>query len=225
MANGRGTRWGGHSGIPKHLIEFDGETLLRRIVRQVTETDPGAEIIISASNPAYETEDARRHEPAVNEIELDRFVPELITDDVCFLYGDTLYSTSAIRTIVSTPTAEIDFFGDERAIVAVKAADSELLRAHLGRVRRLFLAGEITSCVGWQLYQSYEGLPFDDVLLGPRFRVLEGATVGFNTPDEHEAFRIRTEPAVEMREDEVGFGGAPRLDVGVRPRLVERVQQ
>ncbi|MGM1018815.1 MAG: NTP transferase domain-containing protein [Actinomycetota bacterium] len=189
MANGRGTRWGGHAGVPKHLIEFDGETLLRRIVRQVAAADPAADIVVSASDPRYDTEGARRHTPRVNEIELDRFVPELISDQVCFLYGDTLYSTSAIQSIVSVDTVELDFFGDERAIVAVKSASSSLLRAHLDHVRSLYLAGEIESCKGWQLYQSYEGLPFGEVRLGARFRVLDHATVGFNSPDEHEAFR------------------------------------
>lgn len=189
MANGRGTRWGGHSGVPKHLIEFDGETLLRRIVRQVSSFNPGAEIVISASNPLYETEGARRHTPKVNEIELDRFVPELITDEICFLYGDTLYSTPAIQRIVATTTTEMDFFGDERAIVAVKSANSELLLSHLDRVRSLYLGGEISNCVGWQVYQSYDGLPFDEPQIGPRFHVLADATVGFNSPHEHETFR------------------------------------
>ncbi|MGF2949662.1 NTP transferase domain-containing protein [Microbacterium alcoholitolerans] len=189
MANGRGTRWGGHSGIPKHLIEFDGETLLRRIVRQVTDADPGADIVISASNPAYDTVGARRHAPEVNEIELDRFVPELITDNVTFLYGDTLYSDAAIREIVTAPDAELAFFGDERAIVAVRASRREVLVQHLQRVRDLYLAGRITSCKGWQLYQSYEGLPFDQVVIGTHFHVLDAATVGFNTPDEHADFR------------------------------------
>lgn len=193
MANGRGTRWGGHSGIPKHLIEFDGETLLRRIVRQVADADPGADIIISASNPAYDTEGARRHVPAVNEIELDRFVPELITDEVTFLYGDTLYSTSAIRTIVAEPTTAIDFFGDERAIVAVKSRKRELLLHHLGRVRTLFLAQEIHACKGWQVYQSYEGIPFGPIELGPRFKSIHDATVGFNTPEEYATYHRESE--------------------------------
>lgn len=188
MANGKGTRWGGHRGIPKHLIEFDGETLLRRIVRQVSEADPTGEVVISASDPRYDTAGARRHAPQVNEIELDRFVPELISDEVCFLYGDTLYSTSAIRRIVHEPTVDIDFFGDERAIVAVKARNPDLLRSHLDRVRSLYLAGEIAHCRGWQLYQSYAGLPFGEIRVGPGFRTLREATIGFNTPEDHREF-------------------------------------
>ena len=188
MANGHGTRWGGHSGIPKHLIEFEGETLLRRITRQLRALDPDAEVVISASNPDYETEGARRHTPRVNELEIDRFVPELFVDGVCFLYGDTLYSDEAMRHILQTPTGELDFFGDERGIVAVRAGDATVLRAHFERVRGLFLAGSITSCKGWQLYQSYAGLPFDRIALDERFHVLDELTVGFNTPAEFESF-------------------------------------
>jgi hypothetical protein len=202
MANGRGTRWGGHTGVPKHLIEFDGETLLRRIVRQLAEIDPGADVVISASDPRYATAGARLHTPAVNAIELDRFVPELIDEEVCFLYGDTLYSTPAIEAIVAERPTELAFFGDERGIVAVRSGDADLLRFHLDRVRALYLSGAIGSCVGWQVYQSFEGLPFEQVRIGPRFRLLTHATVGFNSPDEHDAFRVR--------EDQMGVHGGSR---------------
>lgn len=187
MANGLGRRWGGHRGIPKHLIEFNGETLLRRIVRQVTTLDPGAEVIVSASDPRYETEGARRHTPLVNQLEIDRFVPELIVDEICFLYGDTLYSDAAMARIVSAPLRGVQFFGDERGIVAVTSADLPGLLWHLDRVRTLFLAGRIDACKGWQLYQSYEGLPFGPVEIGPTFHVLEEPTFGFNTPDDFDA--------------------------------------
>lgn len=193
MANGRGIRWGEHLGMPKHLIEYDGETLLRRIVRQVTERDPGSEIIISSKDPRYDTEGARRHAPAVNELELDRFVPELITDDVCFLYGDTLYSNAAIERIVRTSTDEMRFLGNERGIVAVRVGDGELMNRHLDHVRRLFLAGEIESCRGWQLYQSYAGQAFGEVRLEYGFTLMAEPTVGFNTPEEFEAFAQNAE--------------------------------
>ncbi|QTV80569.1 hypothetical protein [Microbacterium sp. NIBRBAC000506063] len=84
----------------------------------------------------------------MNELELDRFAPELFVDGVCFLYGDTLYSDEAMRHILATPVGDLDFFGDERGIVAVRAGDAEVLRTHFDRVRRLYLAGEIAACKG-----------------------------------------------------------------------------
>src|SRR5699024_9463988 len=80
MANGHGMRWGKHLGIPKHLISVDDETLIQRIVRQVRERDPNSDVVISSSNPLLETPGARRHAPQRNEIELDRFAPELVND-------------------------------------------------------------------------------------------------------------------------------------------------
>lgn len=188
MANGRGTRWGGHNGIPKHLIEFEGETLLRRVTRQILEADRTAQVIISAANPMYNTEGARRHKPLVNEAEIDRFPLELITDPVCFLYGDTLYSDEAIVRILATPLGELDFFGTERGIVAVRAGRGMVLKRHCERVRRLYFDGQISSCAGWAVYQSYTGLPFDGVQIGEGFHVLREFAIGFNTPAEWDAF-------------------------------------
>lgn len=207
MANGLGTRWGAHLGLPKHLIEFDGETLLRRAVRQIREHEPDGDVVISSANPAYETEGARRHTPAVNEVEIDRFPPELIEENVCFLYGDTLYADAAIERIVTEPLDGIDFFGDEDGIIAVRSSSPDELRAHLARVRRLFLAGEIASCVGWQLYQSYVGLPFGGKAIGDRFHRTAGLAVGFNTPADLEAFEKWY--AAETPDDrDAGFAGS-----------------
>lgn len=205
MANGRGTRWGRHLGLPKHLIEFDGESLLRRVVRQVREHDAESDVVISSANPAYETQGARRHTPERNELEIDRFVPELIADEVCFLYGDTLYSDTAIDRIVREPLAELDFFGDETGIVAVRSDAPGVFLAHLRRVRELFLAGEISSCVGWQLYQSYAGLPFDEKRIDGHFHRTGGSAVGFNTPADLEAFERRS---AEHPDGAAGFTGA-----------------
>lgn len=188
MANGRGTRWAQHLGKPKHLIEVEGETLLRRITRQVHEIAPGSEVIISSNSPAYETLGARRHSPLVNELEIDRFVPELFAPNVCFLYGDTYYSDEAMQEIIGEPMSGVRFFGDERGIVAVRSTDQKTLEAHFYRVRDLFLAGEIDSCVGWQLYQSYAGLEFGSPKIGPHFTRLDHHVHGFNSPDQYMSF-------------------------------------
>lgn len=184
MANGKGMRWGGHLGIPKHLITFDGETLLRRIVRQVRAADPTAEVFISSGDPRYDTEGARRHRPHRDSLEIDRFVPELITEHVCFLYGDTFYFDGAIDRIVASERPGLQFFGDDRSIVAVQSRCRETILAHLTRVRRLYLAGEIDSCIGWQLYQSATGLPFGGKTIAQDFERVDGLTAGFNTPED-----------------------------------------
>ena len=185
MADGKGTRWNNYHNIPKHLIEIDGETLLTRTVRLLRENDVRADIVITSHDPRYEVPGARRYEPQNNHLEIDRFTEELIADDVCFLYGDTFYSESVIQKIADTPAEKLLFFGNERSIVAIKVADGALFRQHVDRVRALFLAGKIEKCIGWQVYQSFEGLPFGEKTIAADYILIQDGTEDFNSPADY----------------------------------------
>ena len=185
MADGKGTRWNNYHNIPKHLIEIDGETLLARTVRLLRENDARADIVITSHDPRYEVPGARRYEPQNNHLEIDRFTEELIADDVCFLYGDTFYSESVIQKIADTPAEKLLFFGNERSIVAIKVADGALFRQHVDRVRALFLAGKIEKCIGWQVYQSFEGLPFGEKTIAADYILIQDGTEDSNSPADY----------------------------------------
>ena len=185
MADGKGTRWNNYHNIPKHLIEIGGETLLARTVRLLRENDARADIVITSHDPRYEVPGARRYEPQNNHLEIDRFTEELIADDVCFLYGDTFYSESVIQKIADTPAEKLLFFGNERSIVAIKVADGALFRQHVDRVRALFLPGKIEKCIGWQVYQSFEGLPFGEKTIAADYILIQDGTEDFNSPADY----------------------------------------
>ena len=184
MADGKGTRWQNYNDIPKHFIEINGETLLGRTVRLLRQGDPGCEVIITSHHPRYEVEGARRYEPLNNHLEIDRFTEELIEDNVCFLYGDTYYSEEAAAAIINTEAEDILFFGNQRSIVAVKVADGKLFKSHVDRVRQLFVEGKIEKCIGWQVYQSFMGLPFDEKKIESKYIVLEDGTEDYNSPED-----------------------------------------
>ena len=185
MADGKGTRWNNYHNIPKHLIEIGGETLLARTVRLLRENDALADIVITSHDPRYEVPGARRYEPRHNHLEIDRFTEELIENDACFLYGDTFYSEQVIKKIVQTPAEKLLFFGNERSIVAIKVADGALFRQHVDRVRELFLAGKIEKCIGWQVYQSFMGLPFGEKKIDAKYVLLKDGTEDFNSPEDY----------------------------------------
>lgn len=185
MADGKGTRWQNYNDIPKHFIEINGETLLARTVRLLRQGDPGCEVIITSHDPRYEVEGATRYEPVNNHLEIDRFTEELIADNVCFLYGDTYYSEDAADIIINTEAEDILFFGNQRSIVAVKVADGELFRSHVDRVRQLFIEGKIEKCIGWQVYQSFTGLPFGEKKIESKYIILEDSTEDFNSPEDY----------------------------------------
>ncbi len=185
MADGKGTRWGNYQDKPKHLIEIGGETLLGRTVRLLKKNDPESEVIITSHDPRYEFEGALRYEPKNNQLEIDRFTRELIADNICFLYGDTFYSEEAVKAITHAEAQDILFFGNERAIVAVKIADGELFRAHTERVRQLFVEGKLKKCIGWQVYSSFMGLPLDGKKIAGKFVLLQDGTEDFNSPEDY----------------------------------------
>lgn len=188
MANGKGTRWGDHLGVPKQLIQMHGETLLERVTRQLHEQDPEAQVVISSANPSMETPGATRYEPEHNSIELDRFVPELIEDGVTFLYGDTFYTDAALARILQPTESDLEFFGNGDGIVAVKCSQGRVMREHLDRVRQEYLNGNLTKCIGWQVYQSYTDQLFQPLRIGEDFIDLTGLASGFNTPEDLEKF-------------------------------------
>ncbi len=184
MADGKGTRWNNYGNIPKHFIQVEGETLLERTVRLLLEKDPGCTVIITSHDPRYEVRGAQRYEPKNNVLEIDRFTKELIDEDVCFLYGDTYYSEESMEAIVTLKSEDLLFFGNEKSIVAVKVKDAESFRFHINRVTELFLSKEIKDCKGWQVYQSFTGLPFDVKQIGEKYVYIKDGTKDFNAPED-----------------------------------------
>ena len=185
MADGKGARWNNYNNVPKHLIEINGETLLSRIVRLLKMYDSESQIIITSHDERYEVEGATRYEPQNNVLELDRFTRELIEDEICFLYGDTYYSQEAIQQIINGETEDVLFFGNLQSIVAVKIKKAEVFVRHLNNVRTLFEAGKINGCKGWQVYQSFADLPFDEKKIGKKYICINDETEDFNSLEDY----------------------------------------
>ena len=192
MADGKGSRWNNFLGHDKHGIRIGGETLLERTVRLVHENAASAEVIITSHNAALSIDRARRYEPKNNVLEIDRSTAELIGDDMCFLYGDVLYSEEAVRVIVGSRGREpLLFCGSEKSICAVLVRDGELFRGLYLEIRRLFLEGKISECKGWQVYHLYAGLPLESRETGPDYIFVDSFTRDFNTPGDYLEFTSR----------------------------------
>ena len=186
MADGKGSRWNDFMGHKKHDISVSGETLLERTVRLVHKFDNTAEVIITSHDTSVNVPGASRYEPKNNVLEIDRFTAELIGDDMCFLYGDVLYSEDAIKTVIAhRGQRPLLFFGSEKSICAVLIGDGELFRSLYLEVRRRFVEGEIAECKGWQVYHLYAGLPLSGRRIGESFVILDSFTRDFNTPEDY----------------------------------------
>ena len=186
MADGKGSRWNNYMGLTKHNIRIGGETLLERTVRLLHEYDAAAEVIITSHNTQLHIDGAERYEPKNNVLEIDRFTAELIGDNMCFLYGDVLYSEDAIKTVIAhRGQAPLLFFGSEKSICAVLIGSGGLFRSLYLDVRTRFIDGEINECKGWQVYHLYAGLPLTGRGIGESFVLLDSFTRDFNTPEDY----------------------------------------
>lgn len=191
MADGQGTRWNNYMGVPKHLALVDGEPVLGRTVRLLREVaaeaaDQEPEIIITSHDERYEFEGATRHEPKNNIYEIDRFTTELVCDDMCFLYGDTVYDKEVLAEIAASDAEDILFYGNRKSVVAVRIGDAKLFRKHFERVRNLFIDGIIEKCKGWQIYQSVTGQDLrEKPVIGEKFVLVDEHTTDINTPEEY----------------------------------------
>lgn len=189
MADGKGSRWNNFMGHSKHDIRVCGETLLERTVRLVHESDSQAQVIITSHDETLSVAGAERYEPKNNVLEIDRFTRELICDDMCFLYGDVLYSEEAISQISASRGKEpVLFFGSRDSICAVLISDGELFRRLYLEIRQLYTDGKIEECKGWQVYHLYAGLPLQGRQTGNNYVLLDSFTRDFNSPDDYISF-------------------------------------
>lgn len=185
MADGKERRWHNYSGMHKWQIKIENENLLERTVRLVHAYDANATIIITSHDKDINIDGATRYEPQNNKIEIDRFTWELIDADTVFLYGDSFYTEDAIRIIAEAKTESILFFGSEKRIFAIKIADEELFRKHVQAVKEAFLQGKIKECIGWQVYQSFQGLEFGKKQIANNFILIRDGTCDFNEPTDY----------------------------------------
>lgn len=167
MADGQGKRWNNYMGVPKHLIELNGERLIDRTVRLLKENDI-QNIIVMASDERYKIEGTKLIPQSIREYEIDRFDLQFLNGEVCYLYGDVYYTEEAIQKIVETPTDDILVFGRNKPseinkkeygeLFAFKVKNVDKFKQCVSYIRNEVIAGRNRD-LGWELY-SHIGCPF-----------------------------------------------------------------
>jgi GTP:adenosylcobinamide-phosphate guanylyltransferase len=185
MADGDNVRWKNHNNITKHLAVVDGETLIARTVRLLRENG-ATDIIITSHDCGYKVDGAKLHQPLSNNREIDRFTKELITDDICFLYGDVYYSPDVLTEVCSISTDELLFFGSRQTIVAIIVRQADLFLSALSKVISAIESGEIADGKGWQVYRAHNNLPLNTRKITNNFVFVDNATRDINTARDYD---------------------------------------
>lgn len=191
MAAGLGTRWNNFLGVPKHLIEINGETLLGRTTRLLKENGV-TDYIITCADPRYNL-----YGPTIAQskydCEIDRFEEYPTNDSICYLYGDVYYTENAIRTIVNTPTDDVLFFGHEWEIFAIKIVNKALFFRCKSIVKQLYMTNQIGRCIGWEVYRCMHNIPYEEHKITDRYiKILDG-TDDIDYPHEYEECKKKWE--------------------------------
>lgn len=183
MCAGKGIRWNNYLGVPKHLIEINGETLLGRTTRILKEHN--IDYIITGNDERY-AKYGKLIPQSKNDCEVDRF--EEMTEEVCYLYGDVYYTDEALETIINTPVKDILFFGSMVEIFAIKVKDKNKFYHHKNKVKKLYLNKKIDRCIGWEVYRSMHGIPFNEHHITERYVLIEDDTDDIDYPEDYVAF-------------------------------------
>lgn len=104
IAAGNAARWKDHEGVPKHLVEIEGEILVHRTARQFIERS--CSVVIVGLDERYAYPGAELYIPRDDErlIELDklRVANHLWGNEKTLLvFGDVYFTDEAVDTIVS----------------------------------------------------------------------------------------------------------------------------
>lgn len=193
MAAGKGTRWNNYLGVPKHLLTINGETLLGRTTRLLKENGVN-DYVITCEDPRY-----AQYGPVAtqtnHDCEIDRFEESLVEDSVCYLYGDVYYTKEAIKTIVNTETTDIQYFGSNYEIFAIKIDQSFVSNFFniKNTVKQKYLSGEINRCIGWETYRYLHHIPFEEHRITDHYTYILDGTDDIDYPNDYENFKKREE--------------------------------
>ena len=191
---------------PKHLAKIHGETLVERTIRLLRENGI-KDIAISSNNPIFEqfgvpvlnhnnpyhlTKDDAAKTPW-----LDAFYP--MTDPVCYIFGDVVFSPDAIKKIVETQTDSIEFFASAPPFAKNYCKEwAEPFAYKVVDTKRFFEAIDETKeyekqgCfyrqpVSWELWQVIKGTKLGKVVYD-NYTVINDYTCDIDTPDDVKFF-------------------------------------
>lgn len=172
-AAGGDKTWGGHLGVPRHMVPVQGEPLLQRTIRQAVAFTEDVHVT-TPDDDRYRVVGAYRHvrEPGESEYASTR---DLWSEDgrTVLLLGDVYFTDRAISTICGDRRRCYRVFGRAGASNMTGTPWGEIFAAswwpehheqmdrHLVTVHAARAAGTVTRPPGWMLLRAWQGTPLD----------------------------------------------------------------
>jgi hypothetical protein len=169
LAGGSGSRWGNYRGVPKHLVEIEGEVLLARTVKQFLKHT--SDVWVVGPDDRYKFDGANLYTPEIDDSpkEMSKFISshDLWLDKKnsknILVFGDVYFTDDAVRTIVSDKDEWKFFLRRKGSIITGKphkeifaiSFSSSMSVTFSHKIFMLYVSvSEILSAGGWHLFKD-----------------------------------------------------------------------
>lgn len=219
LAQGGARRWDNYMGIPKTLVEIDGEALVHRAARLFTER--GMEVVVVGDDDRLINGNARLvtlDDPWVVPSDMAKFIgtADLWATDArtVILWGDCFYTDAAADIIAFHNRYQLEYFRrpwpskvtgkrwDESFGVSFGPDEHYRVLGAAWEVHRRWEAGELaprdgTHCPVWEHYAVAYGLPNDvsQMIDTPGQTVIDDFTDDIDSPGDYHTWLERWEAA------------------------------
>lgn len=196
--------------VPRQLWVLNGERILERTIRLLSEAGiPKSDIFVSYNDPVFQAvaKDAGVGLICQNETEFKRWIDgafPVLTEPVCYILGDVVFSPAAIKTIVETETDDIEFFASGGQFspdyikqwaepFAFKVVNYEHMAKAVKETRELFDQGILRRCIAWELWQVIKHTELNNIIVN--YTVINDYTcdVDMNVDLEDMRYKVRAE--------------------------------
>ena len=203
IAAGEGSRWSEYLGVPKHLIDVGGETLLHRTVRQLA--DRVEQVwVVARNDDRYRQHAGDTYTIDPSSSDMDKFYSgrALWEGHTLIVYGDTYFTAAAMDTICADTddwrlycrphgsTVTGSPYGECFAFSLPRSTHSQVLSAvvHVAGMHEL---GQTPRAGGWELYRAMLGLSLTEHVMGDHHTVIDDWTEDFDFPADYDLWRYR----------------------------------
>lgn len=168
--------------VPRQLWVLGEERILERTIRLLAEAGIlKRDIYVSYNDPVF-LEVASSNGVGVvlqGEAEFKRWIDgafPILTEPVCYIFGDVVFSPAAIKTIVETKTEDIEFIAtaapyDDRYIkswaepLAFKVVNYEHMAKAIEETKELYDQGHLRRCLSWELWQVIQHTLLNNIIV------------------------------------------------------------
>ena len=173
-----GGKYGPFAENPRQLIKIKNETVVERTIRLLREAGIN-DIAVSTNNPKFDFLDVEilHHEnnfgTDAHAYWIDAFYPT--DEEVCYIFGDVVFSENAIRAIVNVKTDDVEFFASAPPFArdypkkwaepfAFKVVNQQHFKQAIEDTKMYFNQGLFKRMpIAWELWQVIKNTPRNQI--------------------------------------------------------------